>query len=48
MDVLQLIGRKNNLFSHDIEQQEVLLQEIIRGSKFLIIGGAGSSESNLT
>ncbi|NLI73059.1 MAG: UDP-N-acetylglucosamine 4,6-dehydratase [Bacteroidales bacterium] len=42
MDILSLIGRKNELFKHDISKHEKELQEIVSASTFLIIGGAGS------
>jgi nucleoside-diphosphate-sugar epimerase len=40
--VLSLIGRENELFSDDICRHEIDLQKIISGSKFLVLGGAGS------
>jgi FlaA1/EpsC-like NDP-sugar epimerase len=40
--VLSLIGRENELFSDDICGHEIDLQKIISGSKFLVLGGAGS------
>lgn len=42
MDVLSLIGRKNELFSQDISRYEKELNEIVSSSSFLVIGGAGS------
>lgn len=42
MDILKLIGRNNELFTEDIEKYESELSEIIRSSRFLVIGGAGS------
>ncbi len=42
MDVLQLIGRTEKLFTHDLEKYNNRLEEIVRSSSFLIIGGAGT------
>ena len=42
MNNLQLIGRKEILFSSDIEFLSDELSELTRSSRFLIIGGAGS------
>ena len=39
---LSLIGRNEDLFSHDLELVNYKLQKIINISKFLVIGGAGS------
>ena len=41
-DILNLIGRKKELFSKDIEIYEEKLEGIISSSSFLVIGGAGS------
>lgn len=40
--VLSLIGREKELFADDVSKYEVGLQRIISGSKFLVLGGAGS------
>lgn len=40
--VLDLIGRKKELFAQDIKDNESTLREIIASSTFLVIGGAGS------
>lgn len=40
--VSQLIGREDNLFTHDINLHENELQQIISDSSFLVLGGAGS------
>jgi FlaA1/EpsC-like NDP-sugar epimerase len=40
--ILSLIGRKKELFSSDIVKNEVDLTHIVSGSKFLVLGGAGS------
>jgi FlaA1/EpsC-like NDP-sugar epimerase len=48
MEVLKLLGRKNLLFSNDIENYENELRNIINSSKFLVIGGAGSIGSATT
>ncbi|KZS41454.1 UDP-N-acetylglucosamine 4,6-dehydratase [Aquimarina aggregata] len=42
MDILKLIGRKEELFSYDITEKETELKSIISSSSFLVIGGAGS------
>jgi len=42
MDILNLIGRNNELFHHDIQKHDIQLREIVSQSKFLVIGGAGS------
>ena len=42
MDVLQIIGRSNELFHGDIISLEQELNDIISGSNILIIGAAGS------
>lgn len=48
MDVLNLIGRTNELFINDITHHEQQLGEIVSSSKFLVIGGAGSIGSATT
>lgn len=40
--VSQLIGREYNIFSDDISARQNELQQIISGSSFLVLGGAGS------
>jgi FlaA1/EpsC-like NDP-sugar epimerase len=42
MNILNLIGRKNNLFEKDIIQLNQTLCEEISNSSFLILGGAGT------
>jgi FlaA1/EpsC-like NDP-sugar epimerase len=42
MDILSLIGRKNELFELDVEHYEVELRRIVSQSRFLVLGGAGS------
>ena len=42
MNILNLIGRKKELFVEDIAKHEQKLKEIIGTSSFLVIGGAGS------
>jgi FlaA1/EpsC-like NDP-sugar epimerase len=42
MDILKLIGRENELFTEDIQRNEKELSNIVRSSRFLVIGGAGS------
>lgn len=42
MNILTLIGRTEELFTNDINNYEKELQDIIKKSSFLVIGGAGS------
>ena len=42
MDVLKLVGRSQPLFNEDINRHNKEISEIIKKSKFLIIGAAGS------
>jgi FlaA1/EpsC-like NDP-sugar epimerase len=42
MNILKLIGREEEIFEKDISIHEVELNEIIKVSKFLVVGGAGS------
>ena len=42
MSVLELIGRQQPLFDADIAREEATLWELVRGGRFLVIGGAGS------
>ncbi len=42
MDILNLIGRKKDLFSQDVHHHEKRLSDAVCSSKFLVIGGAGS------
>lgn len=42
MNILNLIGRTEELFSQDISTHEKELKEIVSSSSFLVIGGAGS------
>lgn len=42
MNVLNLIGRTNELFTNDIDTYANKLKEIVSNSRFLVIGGAGS------
>jgi FlaA1/EpsC-like NDP-sugar epimerase len=42
MQLLDLIGRKNELFEKDINSHNDELKTIVSSSKFLVIGGAGS------
>jgi len=48
MNILELIGRTQELFNNDIEKHEEELQKIVSASKFLVIGGAGSIGSATT
>lgn len=40
--ILSLIGRDAELFARDVTAHEAELTETVRGSRFLVIGGAGS------
>lgn len=40
--VFEIIGRKKQLFESEIKKREKEILEVIRGSKILVIGGAGS------
>lgn len=42
MDILNLIGRSNPLFESDLKVLKDKLQALVEGSRFLVIGGAGS------
>lgn len=42
MNILQLIGRKSEIFEIDIQKREIELSQIIKRSSFLVIGAAGS------
>ncbi len=42
MEILDLIGRKEELFNYDILKHKEELDALVQVSKFLIIGGAGS------
>jgi FlaA1/EpsC-like NDP-sugar epimerase len=42
MDYLELVGRVEELFTKDVIEQKINLMDTIHGSRFLVIGGAGS------
>lgn len=42
METLTLIGRSEELFELDLAKYGAVLKDLIRGSRFLVIGGAGS------
>ena len=42
MNILGLIGRQKELFVGDIRDHELLINDIVRSSRFLVIGAAGS------
>ncbi len=46
--VLSLIGRENQLFSEDLCASSGLLRGLVRESRFLILGGAGSIGQTVT
>jgi FlaA1/EpsC-like NDP-sugar epimerase len=39
---LDLIGRKKELFTKDVKDREIALTEIVKSSRFLVLGGAGT------
>lgn len=42
MNILDLIGRTDELFANDINNHEDILSSLVSSSKFLVVGGAGS------
>jgi len=48
MEILKIIGRKNELFTKDIYQNSAYLNEEVQKSSFLILGGAGSIGKAIT
>jgi FlaA1/EpsC-like NDP-sugar epimerase len=42
MNILEIIGRKTEIFTKDVSSKEKELCKIVKGSSFLVIGGAGS------
>lgn len=42
IDTLALIGREKELFTQDISEHEETLGNLVKNSKFLVLGGAGS------
>lgn len=42
MDPFEVIGRSSKLFEYDLSRNDKILKEIVLGSKFLVIGAAGS------
>ena len=40
--ILDLIGRSKELFATDIATHQQALSDLVRSSRFLVIGGAGS------
>jgi len=42
MNIIELIGRNNELFTDDISNHEKQLAQFVETSRFLVIGGAGS------
>jgi len=42
MNILQLIGREQPLFSQDLAHYEIQLSKLVADGRFLVIGGAGS------
>lgn len=41
-NILSLIGRSTPLFEKDIDRNEAYLSDVVRNSRFLVIGGAGT------
>ena len=48
MNILEVIGRDSELFSSDVECFQDKLLDLISGSRFLVIGGAGSIGQSVT
>ena len=48
MKTLDILGRSSELFTMDILNEENTLLDIVKGSKFLVVGGAGSIGTALT
>ncbi len=46
--MLQLIGRKNKLFTEDLDSHNIEINNVVASSKFLILGGAGSIGQSVT
>lgn len=46
-DILKLVGREEGLFQKDIQAYDAILREAIKGSRILVIGGAGSIGQNV-
>lgn len=42
IDVIKVLGRTNELFVHDLKHHEKIMCNLIRASRFLVIGAAGS------
>lgn len=42
MDILDIVGRSTELFTRDSNEYSAQINELVRESKFLVIGGAGS------
>lgn len=40
--LLHMIGREQELFIQDIQDHEIRLSEVVSGSRFLVLGGAGT------
>ena len=47
-EILKIIGRENELFSNDLIKYEKDIKEIVSSSSFLVIGGAGSIDKQLS
>ena len=42
MNILELIGRHENLFDDDINDHDRHLRDAVEGGSFLVLGGAGT------
>jgi FlaA1/EpsC-like NDP-sugar epimerase len=42
VEVYEIIGREGDLFAADVQKHEAAIAEAVSGSRFLVIGGAGS------
>jgi len=47
-DLLDLIGRKNNPFTRDMEKHLDVIRQVVNSSSFLVLGGAGSIGQAIT
>jgi FlaA1/EpsC-like NDP-sugar epimerase len=42
MNTMEIVGRMRTLFDADVSEREAELKECIKGSRILVIGGAGT------
>lgn len=48
MNILEIVGRKKQLFENDLKRFNSEINEVVRNNRFLIIGGAGSIGQEVT